>query len=121
MTDDENGVRLPDPDEIAGTTLRTLALPEIAAIRPGLIPEWPIYAIHENQTEPTALAGRIDAILLEDGQPAVVVDWKSDLAPSEEDVREHTRQLGDYLQATGAPRGALVYMTSGSVRWVLRP
>jgi ATP-dependent exoDNAse (exonuclease V) beta subunit len=117
--DAENDAYLPDPHEIAATTLRTLALPEIAALRPSLIPEWPIYAMRANQLEPTALAGRIDAIQLEGGQPSVVLDWKSDIAPSEEDIREHTRQISDYLQATGATRGALVYMTSGSVRWVL--
>ncbi len=68
--------------------------------------------------EPTALAGRIDAIALHEGQPSVVLDWKSDVAPSEQDIREHARQLKDYLNATGGSRGALVYMTPGLVRWV---
>ena len=31
---------------------------------------------------------------------------------------DETRQLSEYLDATGAPRGAIVYMTSGAVRWV---
>jgi hypothetical protein len=30
----------------------------------------------------------------------------------------HAAQLEDYLSATGAARGALVYMTAGFVRWV---
>ena len=72
-----------------------------------------------NQPEPTALAGRIDAIAFEGEQPSVVLDWKSDVAPTEEDICDHTRQISDYLAATGAPRGALVYMTLGAVRWVL--
>ena len=116
--DSENGTPLPDPDEIAMTAVRTLALPEIAALRPNLVPEWPIYAMLEDELEPTALAGRIDAIALEGGQRSVVVDWKSDVAPSEQDMREHARQLSDYLTAIGASRGALVYMTSGTIRWV---
>jgi CRISPR-associated exonuclease Cas4 len=120
VIDADDGAQLPDPDEIAATALRTLALPEMAALRPSLVPEWPIYAMLEDQPEPKALAGRIDAIALQDGQPAVVLDWKSDIAPSEQDVREHARQLSDYLSAAGARRGALVYMTPGVVRWVSR-
>jgi ATP-dependent exoDNAse (exonuclease V) beta subunit len=75
-----------------------------------------------DQPEPTALAGRIDAIALEGGQRSVVLDWKSDIAPTEQDMRDHAGQLSDYLRATGGPRGAIVYMTSGLIRWVtLRP
>ncbi|HVZ36697.1 MAG TPA: PD-(D/E)XK nuclease family protein, partial [Polyangiaceae bacterium] len=107
-----------DSDEIAATAMRTLALPEIATLRPSLVPEWPIYAILAGLPEPTALAGRIDAIALQEGQPSVVLDWKSDVAPSEQDMREHARQLSDYLTAIGAPQGALVYMTSGTIHWV---
>ena len=65
----------------------------------------------------TALAGRIDAVAVE---ASVVLDWKSDIAPTEDDVRIHAGQLQDYRHVTGAPRGALVYMTSGVVRWVER-
>ncbi len=118
VIDAENGVQLPNAEEIAATAWRTLQLPEVAALRPLLVLEWPIYAMLANQPEPTALAGRIDAIAFEGGQPSVVLDWKSDVAPTERDMRDHARQLGDYLNAIGAPRGALVYMTSGTVRWV---
>jgi hypothetical protein len=48
----------------------------------------------------------------------VVIDWKSDIDPDETDMRRHSRQLEGYLRATGAFRGALVYMTAGVVRWV---
>jgi hypothetical protein len=77
-----------------------------------------MYAMLSGPPEATALAGRIDAISFQDGQPVVVLDWKSDVAPSEQDMRDHTAQLGDYLRATGAPRGAVVYMTNGVIRWV---
>lgn len=120
VIDAEDGAQLPDPDEIGATALRTLALPEIAALRPNLVPEWPIYITLTNAPDPTALAGRIDAIAFEGGEPSAVLDWKSDVAPTEEDMRDHTRQITDYLEATGAPRGALVYMTLGAVRWVAR-
>jgi hypothetical protein len=74
-----------------------------------------------NAVTPTALAGRIDAVLLDADKPSVVLDWKSDIAPTDEEVRIHAGQLQDYLRATGAPRGALVYMTPGVVRWVVNP
>jgi hypothetical protein len=48
----------------------------------------------------------------------VVIDWKSDVDPNEADMRFHSVQLEDYLSATDAARGALVYMTPGFVRWV---
>lgn len=36
-------------------------------------------------------------------------------------MRGYASQLGDYLRATGASRGALVYMTIGAVHWVSVP
>ena len=110
----------PDPQEIASTIARTLSLPEIADLRPRLAPEWPVYAMVAGEATPTALSGRIDAIAFEEGQAATVLDWKSDVSPTESDVKLHALQIRDYLEATGAARGALVYMTPGVVRWVRR-
>jgi ATP-dependent exoDNAse (exonuclease V) beta subunit len=118
VADREDEAGLPEAEEIASTAWRTLHLPEIAALRPGLVPEWPIYAVLADANEPTALAGRIDAVALDEGRASVVLDWKSDVAPTEEDMRIHAGQLEDYLRTTGASRGALVYMTLGTVRWV---
>ena len=97
-----------------------MQLPDIAALRERLTPEWPVYALVEDSSKPRALAGRIDAIAYGGGRAEVVVDWKSDVDPSDADIRLHSGQLEDYLRATGAPRGALVYMTPGLVRWVAR-
>jgi ATP-dependent exoDNAse (exonuclease V) beta subunit len=110
--------QLPDAREIASTVLKTFQIPDIAALRPHLVAELPVYAMVENGAARSALAGRIDAMAVEDGKPLVVVDWKSDVAPAEQDVRDHAAQLGDYLAATGAPRGMLVYMSTGVVHWV---
>jgi CRISPR-associated exonuclease Cas4 len=118
VIDADNPVAYPDAEEIAATARRTLLLPEIAALRSGLLAEWPVYAMLAHQPEETALAGRIDAIVLEGERPSVVLDWKSDVAPTEQDIRDHARQLRDYLDATRVPRGALVYMTPGIVRWI---
>jgi hypothetical protein len=47
-----------------------------------------------------------------------VVDWKSDVAPTAKDFRAHADQIRHYMAALDAARGALVYMTSGTVLWV---
>ena len=118
VLDPTDDAALPDPQEIAATAWRTLQLPEIAALRHRLIPEWPVYDLLAGGLNPSALAGRIDAIAFAGDAAEVVVDWKSDIDPSEADMRLHAGQLEDYLRTTGAARGAVVYMTSGTVRWV---
>ncbi len=109
---------LPDAEEIARTVSRTLQLSEVAALRNRLVPEWPVYRVLADSPDPRALAGRIDAIAYAGDVAEVVIDWKSDVAPGEADMRLHAGQLEDYLRATGAARGAVVYMTPGIVRWV---
>ena len=63
-------------------------------------------------------ATEIYAIAYDDDRADIVVDWKSDVDPSDKDMRIHAGQLADYLRVTGASRGALVYMTPGVIRWV---
>jgi CRISPR-associated exonuclease Cas4 len=112
--------QLPDAREIALTVLRTFRLPEIATLRSQLVTEVSVYAMVKDGAKPTALAGRIDAMAIEGGKPRVVLDWKSDIKPTDEDMRKHAIQLSKYLDATGAPKGALVYMSTGRVRWLER-
>jgi ATP-dependent exoDNAse (exonuclease V) beta subunit len=109
---------MPSEDEIAATAVKTMRLPEIAALRRTLIPELPIYGMLDGDTHQTALAGRADAIALEDGVASVVLDWKSDIAPTSDDIQAHAAQLRHYMAAISAGRGALVYMTSGTVHWI---
>jgi ATP-dependent exoDNAse (exonuclease V) beta subunit len=118
VLDPDDGGALPDAGELAATTWRTLQLPEVAALRTRLVPEWPIYGLFADGGDPRALAGRIDAIAYEGDRAEVVIDWKSDVDPDETEMRLHAEQLEDYLRATGATRGALVYMTPGFIRWV---
>jgi CRISPR-associated exonuclease Cas4 len=110
----------PEPVEIAATVCRTLQIPQIVDLRPHLIAELPVYGLIRSQSEPIALAGRVDAAAVVDGRIAAVLDWKSDIAPTEDDVRNHAGQIRDYLQVTGAGSGLLVYMTSGTVRQITR-
>ena len=111
----------PAAEEMASTAWKTLRLAEIAALRPGLMPELPLYAMLDDEVGATALAGRADAIAFDNGRASVVLDWKSDIAPTRQDTRTHTAQLRDYMIAIGAPQGAVVYMTSGSVHWIGAP
>jgi ATP-dependent exoDNAse (exonuclease V) beta subunit len=109
---------LPTKEEIAATAWKTMRLPEITALRAQLVAEVPVYGMLGEASDPTALAGRADAIAVRGRQVSVVVDWKSDVAPTAEDIRAHTGQIRHYMTALGAARGALVYMTSGTVQWV---
>lgn len=63
---------LPDPTELAATALRTLRLPEIAVLRPRLLPE---LAVWSNQ-DGALIAGRADAVAYDGEAPDVVLDWK---------------------------------------------
>jgi ATP-dependent exoDNAse (exonuclease V) beta subunit len=105
---------LPDPCEMAQTALRTLSLPDIAALRPLLIPELPLWA----SAEDGLIAGRADALAVRDGSIEVAFDWKSDVHPTPSVRAGYVRQLRDYLSATGASRGAVVFMSLGEVVWV---
>jgi CRISPR-associated exonuclease Cas4 len=64
------------------------------------------------------IVGRADAIACADDGTKIVFDWKSDVAPTDADRTAYARQLGQYLHAVGAWRGAIVYMTSGHIDWV---
>ena len=104
------------PAELANAVVRALSIPEVAELRPGLTPEFPVYASTLTDTHEEATAGIVDAIAFgPDGRPAVVIDWKSDVDPSPETLEHYRAQVRAYLDATGAPRGLVVAVTSGRV------
>ncbi len=111
----------PSSRELASTIRRTLQLPVVAQHRPTLRPELAVfqcrYAGNENVT---AIAGIVDAITEgKEGKLEVVVDWKSDVAPTPETRQHHSAQVREYLEITGAVQGFVVYMSTGEVREVL--
>jgi ATP-dependent exoDNAse (exonuclease V) beta subunit len=110
----EKGDTRPAPAEMARCALRTLALPEIEAARPFLVPELAIWGADEGYL----LAGRADALAIRDGRVEVAIDWKSDVNPSAAVRGVYAQQLHDYLTATGAARGMLVFLTLGEIIWV---
>jgi len=108
------------PAEIAGSVTRALALPEIAALRPTLTPEFPVYASTMVEELEQTAAGVTDAISFSaDGTPQLIVDWKSDVDLAPEMVEHYRAQVRNYLDITGAEHGLIVLVTSGVVIPVL--
>jgi exodeoxyribonuclease-5 len=109
------------PAELAKSAARALSVPEIVALRPGLLPEFPVYASVSAAQNEEATAGIADAITFrEDGAPDVIVDWKSDVSPTSEVLEHYRAQVGAYLGMTGANRGLIVLATTGMVISVAR-
>jgi hypothetical protein len=105
----------PDPSEMASTALRTIRAPEIARLKPLLVPELAVWSEQEREH----VAGRADAVALDqEGAISVVLDWKSDVAPTAQDRAQHAAQLTDYRNIVGASRGAVVYMSLGEIAWL---
>ncbi len=109
------------PGELAGCVVRALSLPEIAHLRQRLVPEFPVYRSAMTDDCEEAAFGIVDAIAFDaDGRPEAVIDWKSDVDPAPETVEHYRAQLRAYLEMTGANRGLIVSLTSGSVVHVER-
>ncbi|WP_292243643.1 PD-(D/E)XK nuclease family protein, partial [Mesorhizobium sp.] len=103
-------------EELAGCVTRTLALPEIASLRPALLAEFPVYAALADESEETATAGIADALTLTaGGRPVVIIDWKSDINPDPQTLDHYRSQVRAYLDMTGAERGLIVLMTTGAI------
>ncbi|MDW9481689.1 AAA family ATPase [Sinorhizobium meliloti] len=101
--------------EIADCVARTLALPEIVAILPRLVPEIGTSGAMRDGNVETLTMGVSDAMAFDQGRADVVVDWKGDLRPSAQTVGMYKAQVGDYVRMTGARRGLIVFMSTGSV------
>ena len=117
LTDCRGMGPLPDPDEMTRVVLETFALPEVAEVRPRLVAECSVRAGLYG-TVPRFVDGRADAVAVGADGIEAVYDWKSDVDPSPKDLEAHRGQMRVYLAATGAPRGAVVYMTLGLVNRV---
>lgn len=103
-------------EELAGCVTRTMALPEIAALRPTLLAEFPVYALRGEDTALVATAGIADALTVNsEGRPVVVIDWKSDVNPGPQTLDHYRAQVRAYLDMTGAEQGLIVLMTPGTV------
>ena len=112
----------PHTPELAATTLRAFAIPEVAALKPRLVPEIAVLLAETSGTTTAFIGGVADALALgEDGSPEVVVEWKSDVAPDSAQIALYRDQVRDYLVATGASEGLLVFATTGTAERISRP
>ena len=112
----------PCSGEMTEALQRALQLPEVVALRPRLVPELHVYAAMFADRTVTLTAGVADAVAIDErGCIEAVVDWKSDVAPAPVQIDIYRGQLLDYLAATGAGRGLIVFVTSGRVERVLSP
>lgn len=106
----------PNAPELAATTLRALAIPEIGACRSRLVPELTVFSARADGDSATYVGGIADAVAyLPLGIIDLVVDWKTDVNPSVQQIDLYRAQILDYLTATGASEGLLVFATTGQV------
>ncbi|MFO7964884.1 MAG: UvrD-helicase domain-containing protein [Desulfobacterales bacterium] len=116
LSDEADPAKGPSSQEIADAVCRTLQLPEIVALRPLLSPELPVYAESSNDRELSLTAGIADAAAVDEtGRITGVIDWKSDVNPSPKQVELYRTQVRDYMTATGADRGLILFLTTGRV------
>jgi exodeoxyribonuclease-5 len=104
------------PAELAGTIIKTLRIPEIAALRRRLIAEHTIYGWQMTMKGEVLVSGIADAVAVNSaGKIEVIVDWKSDVVVNEDKLNAYRGQLDACRKTTGAARALLVLMTAGKV------
>jgi hypothetical protein len=70
----------------------------------------------------TYVGGVADALaFLPLGIIDLVIDWKTDVSPTVQQIELYRAQMRDYLAATRAPEGLLVFVTTGQVVRVSLP
>lgn len=122
LADVEDPTVGPCSGEMADVLQRALQLPEIVALRPRLLPELHVYAAMFADRTMTLTAGIADAVAIDEmGRIEAVVDWKSDVNPVPAQIDIYRNQVRDYLTATGARLGLIVFLTSGRIERVLSP
>ena len=104
------------PHELAQTIVRTLNIPEIAQLRPRLVPEHTIYGSQVNDDSEIIVSGIADAVAYDaEGRIEIIVDWKSDVDIDVSTLNSYRGQLDTYRRFTGATRALLVLVTKGKV------
>jgi hypothetical protein len=96
--------------------VRTLNIPQIAQLRPRLVPEHTIYGSQSNDDGEIIVSGIADAVAYgAEGRIEVIIDWKSDVDIDTERLNSYRGQLDAYRRHSGAPQALLVLMTTGKV------
>jgi hypothetical protein len=75
-----------------------------------------VFSARADQNSTIYVGGVADAIAYQPiGLIDLVVDWKTDVSPSAQQIELYREQMHDYLVATGAPEGLLVFVTPGQL------
>lgn len=107
------------PAELAETVFRTLNLPEIAELRPRLVPELAVLASRPSDDREIIVSGVADAVAYDaEGHIDTVIDWKSDVEVDAARLAAYRGQIASYREETGAKRALLVLMTPGKAIWM---
>ncbi|MER8569071.1 UvrD-helicase domain-containing protein [Mesorhizobium sp. M0924] len=107
-------VGFPTADQAAKSIRDTVSIGDVAAMLPFLTAEVPVWGWDGS----ALLAGRVDAMIVRDGNVLGLLDWKSDAASSPEIRSRYVTQVSDYMEVTGAIAGAVVFMTTGELIWI---
>ena len=106
----------PHAPELAVTTLRALAIPEIVACRSRLLPELTVFSAQAGDNRTIYVGGVADAVAYQaTGAIDLVIDWKTDVSPTAQRIDLYREQIRDYLIAARAPEGLLVFVTTGQL------
>jgi exodeoxyribonuclease-5 len=80
------------------------------------VPELTVFSAQTNADHTIYVGGVVDALARQpDGSIELIVDWKTDVSPSAQQVELYRGQVRDYLDATGAPEALLVFVTTGQI------
>ena len=84
-----------------------------------------VFSVQSNADGAIYTGGVVDALAHHaDGSIALIIDWKTDVDPSLQQIELYRDQVRDYLEATSAFEGLLVFVTTGQlvrVRRAYRP
>jgi ATP-dependent exoDNAse (exonuclease V) beta subunit len=106
----------PQAPELAATALRALSIPDIVACRSRLVPETTVFSVQAHYDRTIYVGGIADAVAYQPtGAIDLVIDWKTDVSPSARQIDLYRDQIHDYLIASGASLGLLVFVTTGQV------
>ena len=106
----------PDPAEMARAARTAWSASDLADVRDDLLAEVNVYERVLTGGVENLTAGIVDALAVDaDGRPYEVLDWKSDVDPSDDTIARYRQQVMDYIRLAGVDRGRIVFLTSGEV------
>ena len=101
-------------EEAASYALRALAAVAPLRCRYRIVSEYPVCASSKEGGAEEVTLGFADAVALDvDDRVALVLEWKTDDAPSSSTIERYLVQVRTYVRATGATEGIIVFASNG--------